>query len=296
MNSNIEVNRGAKTSIGQSGVGFIVVPDDNTREQYIKDCYRTSTVTINGGYGYGYISSVKIFPDVLQKISFPITQNDRGTPVFWVRENFSNRPIVIGVLSEEGFTNLLKENQQRIVQQIGDNIVEIFLDANSSMLNINVVGTSEIPSVINIKNSSGSDKSEINIETDGQVYVSANAIIATSRKEFNIFLKNSKNEELISITGNEEKTEYKDHFNNKIVSDKDNVNIQVDKKFNINGGKEPMVLGDTLANILDDMLKAIQAITVISPVGVTSVPVNIGDFAAIQAKLDTIKSKISNLE
>lgn len=296
MNSNIEVNRGAKTSIGQSGVGFIVVPDDNTREQYIKDCYRTSTVTINGGYGYGYISSVKIFPDVLQKINFPITQNDRGTPVFWVRENFSNRPIVIGVLSEEGFTNLLKENQQRIVQQIGDNIVEIFLDANSSMLNINVVGTSEIPSVINIKNSSGSDKSEINIETDGQVSVSANAIIATSRKEFNIFLKNSKNEELISITGNEEKTEYKDHFNNKIVSDKDNVNIQVDKKFNINGGKEPMVLGDTLAKILDDMLKAIQAITVISPVGVTSVPVNVGDFAAIQAKLDTIKSKISNLE
>ena len=296
MNSNIEVNRGAKTSIGQSGVGFIVVPDDNTREQYIKDCYRTSTVTINGGYGYGYISSVKIFPDVLQKINFPITQNDRGTPVFWVRENFSNRPIVIGVLSEEGFTNLLKENQQRIVQQIGDNIVEIFLDANSSMLNINVVGTSEIPSVINIKNSSGSDKSEINIETDGQVSVSANAIIATSRKEFNIFLKNSKNEELISTTGNEEKTEYKDHFNNKIVSDKDNVNIQVDKKFNINGGKEPMVLGDTLAKILDDMLKAIQAITVISPVGVTSVPVNVGDFAAIQAKLDTIKSKISNLE
>ena len=57
-----------------------------------------------------------------------------------------------------------------------------------------------------------------------------------------------------------------------------------------------MVLGDTLAKILDDMLKAIQAITVISPVGVTSVPVNVGDFAAIQAKLDTIKSKISNLE
>lgn len=296
MNSNIEVNRGAKTSIGQSGVGFIVVPDDNTRKQYIEDCFRTSTVTINGGYGYGYISSVKIFPDVLQKIKFPITQNDRGTPVFWVRENFSNRPIVVGIISEEGYTNLLKENQQRIVQQIGDNIVEIFLDANSSLLNINVVGASEIPSIINIKNSSGSDKSVLNIETDGQASISANKIVATSRKEFNIFLKNSKNEELISITGNEEKTEYKDHFNNKIVSDKDNVNIQVDKKFNINGGKEPMVLGDTLATLLDDMLKAIQAITVISPVGVTSVPVNIGDFAAIQAKLDTIKSKISNLE
>lgn len=296
MNSNIEVNRGAKTSIGQSGVGFIVVPDDNTREQYIKDCYRTSTATMNGGYGYGYISSVKIFPDVLQQIKFPITENDRGTPVFWVRENFSNRPIIVGILSEDGYTNLLKENQQRIVQQIGDNIVEIFLDANSSLLNINVVGNSETPSTINIKNSSGSDKSVLNIETDGQASISANSIIATSRKEFNIFLKNSKNEELVSIIGNEEKTEYKDHFNNKIISDKDKVNIQVDKKFDINGGKEPMVLGNTLADLLNEFLAAVQKITVISPVGVTSVPVNIGDFAAIQAKLDTIKSKISNLE
>lgn len=296
MNSNIEVNRGAKTSIGQSGVGFIVVPDDNTREQYIKDCYRTSTVTMNGGYGYGYISSVKIFPDVFQQIKFPITQNDRGTPVFWVRENFSNRPIIVGILSEDGYTNLLKENQQRIVQQIGDNIVEIFLDANSSLLNINVVGNSETPSTINIKNSSGSDKSVLNIETDGQASISANSIIATSRKEFNIFLKNSKNEELISIIGNEEKTEYKDHFNNKIISNKDKVNIQVDKKFDINGGKEPMVLGNTLADLLNEFLAAVQKITVISPVGITSVPVNVGDFAAIQAKLDTIKSKISNLE
>lgn len=296
MNSNIEVNRGAKTSIGQSGVGFIVVPDDNTRKQYIEDCFRTSTVTINGGYGYGYISSVKIFPDVLQKIKFPITQNDRGTPVFWVRENFSNRPIVVGIISEEGYTNLLKENQQRIVQQIGDNIVEIFLDANSSLLNINVVGTSEIPSIINIKNSSGSDKSVLNIETDGQASVSANKIVATSRKEFNIFLKNSKNEELISITGNEEKTEYKDHFNNKIVSDKDNVNIETSKSFNLDSGAEPMVLGQTMRDLMEEFLQGVSQLTVLTALGPSSVPVNLATFQTIISKLDTILSKKSNLE
>ena len=296
MNSKFEMNRGAETTMGQSGVGFIVVPDDNTRKQYIEDCYRTSTVTINGGYGYGYISSVKIFSDVLQKVKFPLTQNERGTPVFWVRENFSNRPIIIGVLSEEGYTNLLKENQERIVQQFGDNIVEIFLDANSSTLNINVLGNSENPSLINIKTSSGSEDSLLNLESDGKVNLSANQINATSRKDFSIFLKTSDNEELISIIGNEEKTEFKDQFDNIITSDKDNIKIQVAKEFNINGGKEPMVLGDTLATLLEDMLKAIQKLTVMTPVGTSTVPVNIADFAAIQSKLDTIKSKISNLE
>ena len=109
-------------------------------------------------------------------------------------------------------------------------------------------------------------------------------------------MKTSDNEELISIIGNEEKTEFKDQFDNIITSDKDNIKIQVAKEFNINGGKEPMVLGDTLATLLEDMLKAIQKLTVMTPVGTSTVPVNIADFAAIQSKLDTIKSKISNLE
>lgn len=296
MNSRFEINRGAETTIGQSGVGFVVVPDDNTRKQYIEDCYRTSTVTINGGYGYGYISSVKVSSDVLKDIHFPINQNDRGTTVFWVRENFSNRPIVVGILSEEGYTNLLKENQQRIVQQFENNIVEIFFDANTATLNINVVGNSENPSVINIKNSSGSKDSLINIESDGNVKLSANRITATSREDFSFYLKNSKNEELISVVGNEETTEFKDHFNNKITSNKDNINIKVDKEFNINNGKEPMVLGDTLATLLEDMLKAIQKLTVMTPVGVSTIPVNVADFVSIQSKIDSVKSKISNLD
>lgn len=296
MKPEFEINRGAKSSVGQSGVGFIVVPDINTREQYIKDCYRTSTVTINGGYGYGYISSVKIFPDVLQKIHFPLKQEERGTPVFWVRENFSNRPVVVGILSEEGMTNLLTENQQRIVQQFGDNIVEIFLDANSSVLNINVVGTSDTPSAVTIKSVSGNENSTLSLETDGKVKVSANVIETVVRNNFQYFLKNGKNEELISLSGDEEKTKFKDKHGNEIIINKDNVNIKVADKFNINDGGEPMVLGQTLVDILGEILDAIQKLTVITPVGTSSVPVNIADFTTAKSKLKNILSKISNLD
>lgn len=296
MKPEFEINRGAKTSIGQSGVGYIVVPDINTREQYIKDCYRTSTVTINGGYGYGYVSSVKIFPDILQKIHFPLTQEERGTQIFWVRENFSNRPIVIGILSEDGMTNLLKENQQRIVQQFGDNIVEIFIDANNSSLNINVIGTTDNPSTVTIKSVSGNENSLLSLETDGMVKVSANTIETTVRNNFYHSLKNGKNEELISLSGNEDRTEFNDKHGNKIIIDKDNVNINVANKFNLNDGKEPMVLGQTLVNILGEILDSIQKLTVITPVGTSSVPVNIADFATSKAKLKNILSEISNLD
>lgn len=296
MKPKFEINRGADTGIGQSGVGYIVVPDINTREQYIKDCYRTSTVTISGGYGYGYISSVKIFPDVLQKIHFPLTSEERGTLVFWVRENFSNRPVVVGILSEEGFTNLLTENQQRIVQKIGENIVEIFLDANTSILNINVVGTSDAPSHVTIKSVSGNENSLIALETDGKVKISAKNIETIVRNNFKYFLKNGKNEELISLSGDDEKTEFKDKHGNEIIINNDNVNIRVSNKLNINDGKEPMVLGNTLVNLLKEILQAIQKLTVVTPAGNSSVPVNIASFISAEQKLNNILSKISNLD
>lgn len=296
MEGKFEINRGGNNAIGQSGIGFIVVPDDNTRQQYIADCYRTSTVTINGGFGYGYISAVKILPDVLQKIYFPLKSTERGTPVLWLRENFSNRPIVIGIISEEGYTNLLKENQNRYVQEIDGKVVEIFQDANSATLNINVVGKSDTPANINIKVASGSEDSVVNIDSDGKVNVSANDFTATARNTFNIFLKDGKNDELISLIGDSKKMEFKDKFGNVITSNKENINITVAEKFNVNGGKEPMVLGQTLVDLLSEILDAIQKITVITPVGTSSVPVNIASFASAQQKLKNTLSKISNLD
>lgn len=296
MEGKFEINRGGNNPIGQSGIGFIVVPDDNTRQQYIDDCYRTSTVTINGGFGYGYISSVKILPDVLQKIRFPLKSKERGTPVLWLRENFSNRPIVIGIISEEGYTNLLKENQNRFVQEIDGKTVEIFQDANSATLNINVVGKSDTPANINIKVASGSEDSVVNIDSDGKVNVSANDFTAIARNTFNIFLKDGKNDELISLIGDSEKMEFKDKFGNVITSNEENVNITVAGKFNVNSGKEPMVLGQTLVDLLSEILDAIKQITVVTPVGTSSVPVNIASFTSAQQKLKNILSTISNLD
>lgn len=296
MEGKFEINRGGNNPIGQSGIGFIVVPDDNTRQQYIDDCYRTSTVTINGGFGYGYISAVKILPDVLQKIRFPLKSTEGGTPVLWLRENFSNRPIVIGIISEEGYTNLLKENQNRFVQEIDGKTVEIFQDANSATLNINVVGKSDTPANINIKVASGSEDSVVNIDSDGKVNVSANDFTATARNTFNIFLKDGKNDELISLIGDSEKMEFKDKFGNVITSNEENVNITVAGKFNVNSGKEPMVLGQTLVDLLSEILDAIKQITVVTPVGTSSVPVNIASFTSAQQKLKNILSTISNLD
>ena len=303
MQGMIEVNRGAQTGIAASGIGFIVVPDDNERTDYISNCYRTMTVTMNGGYGYGYIGNVKILAEVLQQIKFPISSSERGTAVFWVRESFTGRPIIVGVIPESNYTNLLTEGQGRYTQQVGERDVERFEDAMNGRMNINVVGDSQHPSNIRIKASSGTTDSLIEIVSDGMIRASGNQIESTARQDFKISLKSQQDEDLVTVYADRDKTEYRDQFGTEMTMNSDGVTMNADKvnintsdSLSLDSGKEPMVLGDTLKGILEDILKAIQHLTVMTPVGASSVPINVAEFIAIQGRLQTILSNKSNLE
>jgi len=288
--------RNLDTGIGSAGVGFVVVPSEVDRVQYINDCYRTNTLTINGGKGYGYFSGVHADINVMQNIKFPTDEENRGTPVVWVKDAVSQLPVIVAVLRKQGDYYYLDENQYRLKRGTETRNVEIFVDGNTAGLDITVLGDKDEPANIDIKLSSENADSVLNVSCDNEINIIGNKSVNVVTNQKATLKVKEKGEEKMSLSyelgvG----LEYKDEFENEVVAKKGEVNI-ISKKINHNSGKEPMVLGNTLAELLDETLKAIQAITVISPVGVTSVPVNIARFVAIQAKLDTIKSKISNLE
>lgn len=288
--------RNLDTGIGSAGVGFVVVPSEVDRVQYINDCYRTNTLTINGGKGYGYFSGVHADINVMQNIKFPTDEENRGTPVVWVKDAVSQLPVIVAVLRKQGDYYSLDENQYRLKRGTETRNVEIFVDGNTAGLDITILGDKEEPANIDIKLSSENADSVLNVSCDNEINIIGNKSVNVVTNQKATLKVKEKGEEKMSLSyelgvG----LNYKDEFENEVVAKDGEVDI-ISKKINHNSGKEPMVLGNTLAKLLDDMLKAIQAITVISPVGVTSVPVNIADFAAIQAQLDTIKSKISNLE
>ena len=102
------------TGIGSAGVGFVVVPSEVDRVQYINDCYRTNTLTINGGKGYGYFSGVHADINVMQNIKFPTDEENRGTSVVWVKDAVSQLPVIVAVLRKQGDHYSLDENQYRL--------------------------------------------------------------------------------------------------------------------------------------------------------------------------------------
>lgn len=286
------------TGIGSAGVGFVVVPTDVDREEYINDCYRTNTLTINGGKGYGFFSGVHTDVNVMQNISFPTDERNRGTAVVWVRDAISQLPVIIASLRKQDEYYNLAENQFRIKRNNVEKTkaIEIFADGDESCIDIILLSDEITPANFNIKINSKNQKSILNINCDNEInIVSDNKIKIETNKKVEIEIT-EEGETKTAISYELGKGFiYKDEFENEINCKDGEINI-ISEKINHNGGKEPMVLGDTLVDLLRDVLSEIQKMTFTSPSGITSTPINSLSFLNIQNELSKIKSKKSNVE
>lgn len=284
-----------KTGVDVGGVGWLVVPEGSDRKTFIEDCYRTQTVSINGGEGYGCFSAVPCPQNVLENLIFPVEDN-RGTPVIWVRDGISRLPLIVGWLRKEGDHYSLGEHQWRISRGEGMKNVDIFVDGVTSTLLINVLGDSEEPANVDIVLSSSNKDSTFTLSTDNEINVNAAKKISLStNSEVNLSVdeKGVTKGQLRYVLGTG--WELTDEFGN-VIRTSDGLLEIIGEKINHNDGAEPMVLGDTLSTLLEDLLTALQKLTVMTPSGASTVPINVADFAAIQQRINDIKSKKSNLD
>lgn len=294
MAGKIELNRGARTCLGESGIGYVVIPDNDTRDEYINNCYYSCTVTIDGGYGYSYIENVPIPLELLQQIKFPLKEDEVGSRVFWVRENTFNRPVIVGILNNLYEPNGMVAGQNRYVQEINGNVVEIFMDANTAEMNIKVTGSKNNPSKINVISNTNED-SEINVTSSGKVKISAKNLIVEAFKDAVFTLKKNDSKELLKIESNDTQLKITDQFDNEVTLKDGEIDV-VSDKINHNGGNEPMVLGNTLKESLSNLIDAILSMTMVTPTGASSTPMNAAQFIQIKSQLNNILSQKSNLE
>lgn len=323
----VEINRGEQRGYGTAGIGYIVVPNNEDRDEYVKRCYRNHTVDIIPGMNYSKTFNIPITIEALERVSFPERTEDLGSTIVWVREDFQNRPVVIGVIKDGSEASQMSSNQRQIIQEYGNQIAQIFFDAKKSLINVHAVGNAGIPAVVNIK-STGSTEDEVNIESNG--YFNSNSRVErhTITERYELVLNNGKkdiykleiNDRKLNIVdqwGNsitltelsneitdsfgrtiildKDNAHYKDSFENEIILNKDNVKVLC-KKFNVGQGKEQMVLGNTLKSLMERLIGAIQSIKVPTPNGISGNPINTAQFSAIKSELDSFLSKLSNTD
>lgn len=173
----------------------------------------------------------------------------------------------------ESFEVTINNGEQAILAIKGDEDAVSIKDYNGNEITVNQIDNEDkgIRKYINIK------------DTFGREYL-FDEEKAEIKDQFNH-----------SLVLDKDKTYFKDDHGNEAVFNKDNVKFKC-KKFNIGEGAEPMVLGNTLRDLLGQFLDAVSSITVPTPHGVSGTPINSAQFLAIRSKLDTALSKLSNTD
>lgn len=291
--SKFEVNRGNNNCISTSGIGYVVIPDNIEAAEYVQRCYRTHSISIGGGNGASAMHNVKVTEGVLNNIKFP-NGDKLGSAVVWIRESFTNKPIVIGVL-KSGEAGFVDRYQDRMYQEIANQIVDIFIDAMNSRISISALGNKNVPAEILIKANSGNKRGDVvKLVSKDKLYGEGKRYELKLSESIDLLI-NDGEKDILSIVGNEKEYRIKDNWGNEFIINEENCQI-LTNKFNVGKGTEQMVLGNTLADLLKELIDAILNMTVLTHAGPSGTPINAAKFSEIKSKVDTILSELSNTD
>lgn len=285
---------------GNAGIGYVVIPQDVDRDQYVENCYRTQTVTIQGGYGYGEFGQVRVSQSAMQEIEFPsgVDGEDKyGSAVVWVKDSNTLAPVIIATIRRQSSYYDLGEQTRRVaVRTENGGSVEIQATGDGR-LQISVIGSSESPAQLSLRVNSPKADSQVSLDCDNEVVVSAGKKISvvTPGVIEAVFVDDQMNEKTTLRYEPQKGLEYKDEFENEITAGDGAVNV-TSKEISHNSGNEPMVLGDKLSSFIGDFIDAVMQLTVVTPAGTSTVPVNVAKFAELKTRFDEFKSKKSKLE
>lgn len=204
------------------GSGFIIIPEQIDRQEYINFCKATQQATILTVDG-NYIPDVFILNHVMDEIVYPPTFKEMGSQVLFVSMPYSSRVVIIGTIPKQGESRFIGEGDFDVKRSIGGSVVEISGSAKDG--NINIVLNTNSKANLNVK--CYGDESLINIETDGKTQIKAS-------KNVTVQAFNDVNIEAINIDGEKLSKIY-----------------LKDGKIILNEGTEPMLLGNTTQEQLD---------------------------------------------
>lgn len=224
MGRNIQKN--APESVG---VAYIAIPTDIDRDSFVRTCYRRNRVSIITDFG-SVINECYILDEALERVQFPKTAGEKGSCVAYVSNKFSNKPIIIGILSENDNSSLLEEQMFRFEKEFNGTTILIQGDPQKNSFVINI--SSKDPSSIEIA-AKGNPESKLDINSSGSVNVKADQLInIKSFKDLNFEIKDVEEEESL-YTVNANKDNILLHRKNEVIDLSllvDNEKIQLDRK------------------------------------------------------------------
>ena len=275
-------------SLTYVGIGYVIVPSDVNREEYIANCYLTESVSIYPEIGSLSYNNVKVSVNCLNNLEFP-EGGQFGSCVVYILHPTQKIPIIIGILSKTDESFSLNYKLFKLMKSLGNNSVSITGDGENGNLLINVHSDTDEGGQIIIDVNNYSETGLFKLKVRGNIVVLSKAMTLEASEEFNLKSK-------IANVITEEFT--LDSKTTTLKGDKIkflNKEVELGEK-----NLEYAVLGDSLKNdIIKPLLAALKSFSVIvSSMGPTTVvsPETLIKLEAIEDKLEKILSQKVKVE
>jgi hypothetical protein len=312
-------------------IGYVTLPTDISREEYISYCLKTYTVSIETISG-GFYQRVPISSVNLNLIDFPHKPTEKGSQVVFQLED-NGSPIIYTVLER---TNLLGDTLEGDMKHSRSSEEDgSYIETRGSLKNgsytVLVVNESYPQLILKVLNSKKL-QGRLLAEVDGDVELVAHksiletafeeivSIVESSDENSDESSKISQIKDLIEITVKQfnlitETTNLKSSKTTTLESQ--NLDVKVDKdvtiksktfktdsdqvsfsnvsSFKIGKGSQPMILGTELISLLTQLITLLTTTTVTTTSG--AVPLNSApSFGQLITKLSNLTSKVATLE
>lgn len=150
------------------GYGYIVLPHNVGRQDFVDSAYRKEKVSILPDQGCSYIHECYITKNALREIVFPDTVDNLGSAVVFVTNHFNNKPFVIGVLAKEDESDLFREYAYSISRVFEESKAMFDLNAQNGEVVINVTNISDAASIL--LNCIGETGTRITVNCNGDFF------------------------------------------------------------------------------------------------------------------------------
>lgn len=245
-----------------TGIGYVIIPSDVDRNQFISTCMSTESVSIFTEEG-GIFHNVKVPSSVLQQIDFPDGNVVvLGSAVLYVSHSKQGIPIVTQILSKGDEARLLKYKEWRLHRNLNNNsaLLSGRGDKGDIVMAVNSEESGGGNILISVRQVSGNGNLIMDVQGDGSF----------NMRDLKINLT-----ELLQI---------------------DNKNTYIQSTESIYLGKESLewgVMGETLKSMLEDLMTILTNAKVLTQIGpqpfMPPTPIEIGKW---KVKLSDILSDL----
>lgn len=160
------------------GIGYIIVPPDVDRGEYIETCFRTETVSMYPEVGGTSYNNVPLALSALQDIEFPEEGDTFGSQVVYLLHPLQRTPIILAVVDKSDEMKDVGWKQFLLSKENHGDMVQVRGDARKGFLLFKVLSSSSSGGniIVQLFKKDGTGKMTVQVQGDIIVYAKNSTI------------------------------------------------------------------------------------------------------------------------